>query len=69
MPQATYPIKKFADLRMYIAADMFRYMTSTSAKAFLRAWYIAGLGIHSLCAAVATTATDYGIGLYFCYAA
>lgn len=42
MPQATYPIKTFADLRMYIAADMFRYMTSTSAKAFLRAWYIAG---------------------------
>lgn len=42
MPQATYSIKTFADLRMYIAADMFRYMTSTSAKAFLRAWYIAG---------------------------
>ena len=40
MPQATYSIKTFADLRMYIAADMFRYMTSTSAKAFLRAWYI-----------------------------
>lgn len=42
MPQATYSIKTFADLRMYIAADMFRYMTSTRAKAFLRAWYIAG---------------------------
>ena len=42
MPEATYPIKTFAELRMYIAADMFRYMTSTSAKAFLRAWYIAG---------------------------
>lgn len=42
MPQATYSIKTFADLRMYIAADMFRYMTSTRAKEFLRAWYIAG---------------------------
>lgn len=37
MLQATYSIKTFADLRMYIAADMFRYMTSTRAKAFLRA--------------------------------
>lgn len=29
MAEASYPIKTFADLRMYLAADMFRYMTST----------------------------------------
>lgn len=27
---------------MYIASDLFRYMTSTSLKAYLRGWYIAG---------------------------
>lgn len=42
MNDSNYPIKTFGELRMYIAADMFRYMTSTSLRAYLRAWYIAG---------------------------
>lgn len=29
-------------LRKYIASDLFRYTTTTSAKAFCRGWYIAG---------------------------
>ena len=37
-----YDIKSFRELRLYIASDLFRYMTSTSAKAYLRGWYIAG---------------------------
>lgn len=38
----TYNIKSFKDLRFYIAADLFRYMTSTSLRSFIRGWYIAG---------------------------
>lgn len=37
-----YDINTFRELRLYIASDLFRYMTSTSAKAYLRGWYIAG---------------------------
>lgn len=37
-----YSIKSFKDLRLYIASDLFRYLTSTSIKAFLRGWYITG---------------------------
>lgn len=37
-----YDISTLKLLRKYIAADLFRYMTSTSAKAFVRGWYIAG---------------------------
>ena len=62
MTEATYPIKKFANLRMYIAADMFRYMTSTKAKAYIRAWYIAGV---RYTAAAATSAIGGGIGRCF----
>lgn len=37
-----YDIHAFRELRVYIASDLFRYMTSSSLKAFIRAWYIAG---------------------------
>lgn len=37
-----YDIKSFSELRKYIASDLYRYMTSTSVKAYLRGWYIAG---------------------------
>lgn len=37
-----FEIKTFKSLTLYIAADLYRYMTSTSAKAFVRGWYIAG---------------------------
>lgn len=37
-----FDILTFRDLRKYIASDLFRYMTSTSAKAYIRGWYIAG---------------------------
>lgn len=37
-----YNITTFKELRRYIASDLFRYMTSTSLKSFVRAWYIAG---------------------------
>lgn len=35
-------IKTFADLRMYIESDLYRYMTSTSLKSYIRGWFIAG---------------------------
>lgn len=37
-----YHIDTFTTLKNYIASDLYRYMTSTSMKAFLRGWYIAG---------------------------
>lgn len=37
-----YSIRSFRDLRLYIASDLFRYMTSTSVRAYIRGWYIAG---------------------------
>lgn len=37
-----YRIQSFSDLRLYVASDLFRYLTSTSIKAFLRGWYITG---------------------------
>lgn len=37
-----YNISTFNELRKYIASDLYRYMTSTSAKSYLRGWYIAG---------------------------
>ncbi len=37
-----YPINTFKQLRGYIYSDLYRYMTSTSLKARLRAWYISG---------------------------
>lgn len=37
-----FEITTFKELKLYIASDLFRYMTSTSAKAYLRGWYIAG---------------------------
>lgn len=37
-----YNINSFKELRLYIASDLFRYMTSTSVTAYLRGWYIAG---------------------------
>lgn len=37
-----YRIDTFAELRHYIASDLYRYMTSTSIKAYIRGWYIAG---------------------------
>lgn len=37
-----YNITNFATLRKYIASDLYRYTTSTSAKSYLRGWYIAG---------------------------
>lgn len=37
-----YNIETLKKLRLYIASDLYRYMTSTSAKAFIRGWYIAG---------------------------
>lgn len=37
-----YDISTYNDLRNYIASDLYRYMTSTSIKAFCRGWYIAG---------------------------
>ena len=37
-----FNIKSFRELKKYIAADLYRYMTSTSLRSFLRAWYIAG---------------------------
>lgn len=35
-------IKTLKDLHFYISADLFRYMTSCSFKAFCRAWFIPG---------------------------
>lgn len=37
-----FSIDTFQILRKYIASDLYRYTTSTSCKAFLRGWYIAG---------------------------
>ncbi len=37
-----YDIRSFKELRCYIASDLYRYMTSCSAKSYLRGWYIAG---------------------------
>lgn len=37
-----FDIQTFRELRLYIVSDLFRYMTSTKAKAFIRGWYIAG---------------------------
>lgn len=37
-----YDIRSFKELSLYIASDLYRYMTSTSLKSFLRGWYIAG---------------------------
>lgn len=37
-----YDIDSFRELKLYIASDLYRYMTSTSFKAYLRGWYIAG---------------------------
>lgn len=37
-----FNINTFKELCLYIVSDLFRYMTSTSPKAFMRAWYIAG---------------------------
>lgn len=37
-----FDITSFSLLRHYIAADLFRYMTSTKLKAWIRGWYIAG---------------------------
>lgn len=37
-----YKIDTYKTLRLYIASDLYRYMTSCSAKAFFRGWYIAG---------------------------
>lgn len=38
----SYDITSFADLRGYIASDLFRYMTASGLKAFIRGWYITG---------------------------
>ncbi len=37
-----YDIRSFKELQCYIASDLYRYMTSCSAKSYLRGWYIAG---------------------------
>lgn len=37
-----YNITSLRELRVYIASDLYRYLTSASFKAFLRGWYIAG---------------------------
>ena len=37
-----YRIRHFSQLRRYIAADLYRYMTTTSPRAFIRAWFIPG---------------------------
>lgn len=37
-----FDIKTYRELKIYIASDLYRYMTSTAPKAFLRAWYITG---------------------------
>lgn len=37
-----FDIATFNELRLYIASDLYRYMTSSSFKAFIRGWYIAG---------------------------
>ena len=37
-----YEITTLGELRNYVASDLYRYMTSTSTKAFIRGWYIAG---------------------------
>lgn len=37
-----HSIPTFNILKKYIAADLFRYMTSTSLKSFIRGWYITG---------------------------
>lgn len=37
-----YKIRKFIQLRRYIAADLYRYMTSTSFRAYLIGWFIPG---------------------------
>ena len=37
-----FKINTFKELRVYIASDLYRYMTSTSLKAYVRGWYIAG---------------------------
>lgn len=37
-----FEIATFKLLRHYIASDLYRYMTASSLKAFLRGWYIAG---------------------------
>ena len=37
-----FDIKSYKELRLYIASDLYRYMTSCSIRAFLRGWYIAG---------------------------
>lgn len=37
-----FDISTFKELRLYIASDLYRYMTSCSFKAFIRGWYIAG---------------------------
>ncbi len=42
MSMNTFDITTFRELKTYIACDLFRYMTSTSFRAFLRGWYIAG---------------------------
>ena len=39
---ARFDINSLKDLRLYISGDLFRYMTSSSPKSFLRGWYIAG---------------------------
>lgn len=38
----TFNITTFKELRMYIASDLFRYLTSTTIRAFIRGWYITG---------------------------
>lgn len=35
-------INNFDTLKNYIKSDLYRYLTSTSAKSFIRGWYIAG---------------------------
>ena len=38
----SYNISSFNELRKYIASDLYRYTTSTSWRAYVRGWYIAG---------------------------
>lgn len=39
---STYSIRTFKELKRYIAADLYRYMTSCSFRSFIRGWYITG---------------------------
>lgn len=42
MNKTSFNISTFKELRRYIAADLYRYLTSTSLKSYIRGWYIAG---------------------------